>query len=84
MITAKDGAHCITRNSSFFKKIPNHQCKAYADDDLYDTPISQTPVPGNITNATPPGGLSPERIVFEPRRSKRARKQPAYLADYVV
>ena len=87
MITASDGGQHITRNSSFFKKIPSSRFSDDDIEDLHDETYSHpTPAPEENDMAIPP--MSPRQPeveeVINPRRSTRPRKRPGYLDDYVV
>ena len=75
MVTAENENHKITRNSSFFKKIPE------ICDSRYDTQSEDA----NILDDNNLVSKDSAHNVDEPlRRSERIKTIPAYLKDYVL
>ena len=94
MITAQNSRRSITRNSAFFKKIPDHvrshrptrevELEDAAIDEPDVVPPSPEPAFPLPTTETPPAtGTPPRQPAAEPaRRSARVRKPPEKLKDY--
>lgn len=85
MVTAQrpDGS-LITRNSSFFRRLPSDikkpslECQEYADEFYEDSQFGDTRPEAEQQNL-----IGSERNQVEVRRSTRVRRPPAYLKDYV-
>ena len=75
MVTAENENHKITRNSSFFKKIPE------ICDSRYDTQSEDANIldDNNLVSKD-----SADNVDEPPRRSERIKTIPAYLKDYVL
>ena len=82
MITAQNGERTVTRNSSFFKKLPSNipVHPAPSDEEEQSTPYIETP---EAVEPVEPPALTP---VESPalRRSTRARRVPEHFKDYVT
>ena len=77
MLTASNGEHTITRNSSRFKKIPSvnrKECELPEECEFeeVDSPTSERSDKNEQREESP-----------KQERPKRIRKEPAYLKDYV-
>ena len=93
MITALNGERTVTRNSSFFKKLPSkipvqpvpsgeeEQSTPYIETPETVEPVETVELPSVTTNKSPE--LEP---VESPalRRSARARRVPEHFKDYVI
>ena len=90
MITDQNGERTVTRNSSFFKKLPSNtpvhpvpsdeeeQCTPYTE-----TPEAVEPVEQPALAPVEPPALAPVESPA-PRRSVRARRVPEHLKDYIT
>ena len=82
MITAKGKNHVVTRNISFFKRVPIDDTSRDTDDRLsndVDDDDSAMPSMQHIPN--------PPTAAYQPppqRRTRRHRRPPKYLKDYVT
>ena len=80
MITAQTGEYTVTRNASFFKKLPS-KLPVPSDEEEHSTPLTEaaeTVEP--VTAAEPVGSSEPPAL----RRSARTRRMPEYFKDYVT
>ena len=89
MITAQNEEHTVTRNSSFFKKLPSDVPvqPIPSDDEERTTPLTETVESVEpVTQAGPvepvEGVESSERPTL--RRSGRIRREPEYFKDYIT
>jgi len=83
MITAQNGERTITRNSSFFKKLPSNipVHPVPSDQEEQSTPETVEPVESLALAPVEPPTLAPVESPA-PHRSARARRVPAHLKDY--
>ena len=98
MITAQNGERTVTRNSSFFKKLPSNipVHPVPIDEEEQSTPYIETPetvepVESLTVEPAEPPALEPVEPPAlapvespAPRRSARARRVPEHLKDYIT
>ena len=93
MITAQNGERTVTRNSSFFKKLPSNipVHPAPSDEEEQSTPYIETPETVEpVETAESPAVEPVEPPALTPvespalRRSTRARRVPEHFKDYVT
>ena len=86
MITAQTGEYTVTRNASFFKKLPSntHVLPITSDEEEHSTPLTEAAE--TVEPVTPAESVETVGSSEPPalRRSARTRRMPEYFKDYVT